>query len=151
MNNINVNTTKNKIKSKNKKVHIQRNRRIVFISLLLISLLIIGTSIKNMYVSYRCSDLVYAIDHYFTNWDDKNLRLINVELFNVLSKVDNTIEIEAYGFGYEKPFDKKYLIGTFTEDTNGTWIMTSVKLKDNNLNIKTDNDDTTIKSTDSSE
>ena len=83
-----------------------------------------------MYISYRCSNFVYSVDYYFTHWKDKSLRLIEVESMYVLSKVDNTIEIEAYGFSYEKPFKKTYLIGTFTEDDKGRWHMKSVKLKD---------------------
>ncbi|MEN8078011.1 hypothetical protein ABFP60_13685 [Clostridioides difficile] len=112
-----------------KKNHIQRNRKIVAISILLLSLLIIGTSIKNMYVSYRCSNFLYSVDYYFTHWKDKTLRLIEVESMSVVSKINNTIEIEAYGFAYEKPYKRTYLIGTFTEDDKGRWHMESVKLK----------------------
>lgn len=116
-------------KLNNKKNHIQRNRKIVAISILLLSLLIIGTSIKNMYVSYRCSNFLYSVDYYFTHWKDKTLRLIEVESMSVVSKINNTIEIEAYGFAYEKPYKRTYLIGTFTEDDKGRWHMESVKLK----------------------
>lgn len=117
-------------KINNKKKRIQRNRKIIATCILLLTLFIIGTFIKNMYISYRCSNFVYSVDYYFTHWKDKSLRLIEVESMYVLSKVDNTIEIEAYGFAYEKPFKKTYLIGTFTEDDKGRWHMKSVKLKD---------------------
>ena len=83
-----------------------------------------------MYVYFRCSSFIYSVDYYFTHWDDKNLRLINVESISVLSKIDNSIEVEAYGFGYEKPYKKTYLIGTFTEDDKGRWRMESVKFKE---------------------
>ena len=120
----------NLIKINHKKKKIQRNRKIIAIGILLLTLFIIGTSIKNMYVSYRCSNFLYSVDYYFTHWKDKSLRLIEVESMSVISKIDNTIEIEAYGFAYEKPYKKTYLIGTFTEDDKGHWHMISVKIKD---------------------
>lgn len=120
----------NLIKINHKKKKIQRNRKIIVMAILLLTLFIIGTSIKNMYVSYRCSNFIYSVDYYFTHWKDKSLRLIEVESMSVISKVDNTIEIEAYGFAYEKPYKKTYLIGTFTEDDKGRWHMESVRIKD---------------------
>lgn len=128
----------NLTKINDKKKNIQRNRKIIVTGILLLSLLIIGTSIKNMYVSYRCSNFLYSVDYYFTHWKDKDLRLIKVESISVLSKVDNTIEIEAYGFAYQKPYKKTYLIGTFTEDDKGRWHMESVKVKE--AKIETDDE-----------
>ena len=128
----------NLIKINHKKKKIQRNRKIIIIAILLLTLFIIGTSIKNMYVSYRCSNFIYSVDYYFTHWKDKSLRLIEVESMSVISKIDNTIEIEAYGFAYEKPYKKTYLIGTFTEDDKGRWHMTSVKIKDETSAIETE-------------
>lgn len=128
----------NLIKINHKKKKIQRNRKIIVISILLLTLFIIGTSIKNMYVSYRCSNFIYSVDYYFTHWKDKSLRLIEVESMSVISKIDNTIEIQAYGFAYEKPYKKTYLIGTFAEDDKGRWYMKSVKLKDETSDTKTE-------------
>lgn len=128
----------NLIKINHKKKKIQRNRKIIVISILLLTLFIIGTSIKNMYVSYRCSNFIYSVDYYFTHWKDKSLRLIEVESMSVISKVDNTIEIQAYGFAYEKPYKKTYLIGTFAEDNKGRWHMTSVKIKDETSTTETE-------------
>ena len=128
----------NLIKINHKKKKIQRNRKIIVISILLLTLFIIGTSIKNMYVSYRCSNFIYSVDYYFTHWKDKSLRLIEVESMSVISKVDNTIEIQAYGFSYEKPYKKTYLIGTFAEDNKGRWHMTSVKIKDETSTTETE-------------
>ena len=130
MNTVSAVKKQNLIKINHKKKKIQRNRKIIAIGILLLTLFIIGTSIKNMYVSYRCSNFLYSVDYYFTNWKDKSLRLIEVESMSVISKVDNKIEIEAYGFAYEKPYKKTYLIGTFTEDDKGRWHMESVKIKD---------------------
>ena len=130
MNTVSAVKKQNLLKINHKKKKIQRNRKIIVISILLLTLFIIGTSIKNMYVSYRCSNFIYSVDYYFTHWKDKSLRLIEVESMSVISKIDNTIEIEAYGFAYEKPYKKTYLIGTFTEDDKGRWNMKSVKLKD---------------------
>ena len=73
--------------------------------------------------------LIYSLDYYFTHWKDKYLRLIEVESFSVISKKNNTVEIEAYGFTYKKPYEKTYLIGTFTQDSKGRWQMKSVKQK----------------------
>ena len=128
----------NLIKINHKKKKIQRNRKIIIIAILLLTLFIIGTSIKNMYVSYRCSNFIYSVDYYFTHWKDKSLRLIEVESMSVISKVDNTIEIQAYGFAYEKPYKKTYLIGTFAEDNKGRWHMTSVKIKDETSTTETE-------------
>lgn len=130
MNTVSAVKKQNLIKINHKKKKIQRNRKIIAIGILLLTLFIIGTSIKNMYISYRCSNFIYSVDYYFTHWKDKSLRLIEVESISVISKVDNNIEIEAYGFAYEKPYKKTYLIGTFTEDDKGRWHMESVKIKD---------------------
>ena len=138
MNTVSAVKKQNLIKINHKKKKIQRNRKIIAIGILLLTLFIIGTSIKNMYVSYRCSNFIYSVDYYFTHWKDKSLRLIEVESMSVISKIDNTIEIEAYGFAYEKPYKKTYLIGTFTEDDKGRWHMTSVKIKDETSAIETE-------------
>ena len=130
MSTVSVVKKQNLIKINHKKKKIQRNRKIIATGILLLTLFIIGTSIKNMYISYRCSNFIYSVDYYFTHWKDKSLRLIEVESMSVISKVDNNIEIEAYGFAYEKPYKKTYLIGTFTEDDKGRWHMESVKIKD---------------------
>ena len=130
MNTVSAVKKQNLIKMNHKKKKIQRNRKIIATGILLLTLFIIGTSIKNMYISYRCSNFIYSVDYYFTHWKDKSLRLIEVESMSVISKVDNNIEIEAYGFAYEKPYKKTYLIGTFTEDDKGRWHMESVKIKD---------------------
>lgn len=138
MNTVSAVKKQNLLKINHKKKKIQRNRKIIVISILLLTLFIIGTSIKNMYVSYRCSNFIYSVDYYFTHWKDKSLRLIEVESMSVISKIDNTIEIEAYGFAYEKPYKKTYLIGTFIEDDKGRWHMTSVKIKDETSAIETE-------------
>lgn len=138
MNTVSAVKKQNLLKINHKKKKIQRNRKIIVISILLLTLFIIGTSIKNMYVSYRCSNFIYSVDYYFTHWKDKSLRLIEVESMSVISKIDNTIEIEVYGFAYEKPYKKTYLIGTFTEDDKGRWHMTSVKIKDETSAIETE-------------
>ena len=138
MNTVSAVKKQNLLKINHKKKKIQRNRKIIVISILVLTLFIIGTSIKNMYVSYRCSNFLYSVDYYFTHWKDKSLRLIEVESMSVISKIDNTIEIEAYGFAYEKPYKKTYLIGTFTEDDKGRWHMTSVKIKDETSAIETE-------------
>ena len=138
MNTVSAVKKQNLLKINHKKKKIQRNRKIIVISILLLTLFIIGTSIKNMYVSYRCSNFIYSVDYYFTHWKDKSLRLIEVESMSVISKIDNTIEIEVYGFAYEKPYKKTYLIGTFTEDDKGRWHMTSVKIKDETFAIETE-------------
>ena len=138
MSTVSVVKKQNLIKINHKKKKIQRNRKIIATGILLLTLFIIGTSIKNMYISYRCSNFLYSVDYYFTHWKDKSLRLIEVESMSVISKVDNTIEIEAYGFAYEKPYKKTYLIGTFTEDDKGRWHMKSVKLKDETSDTKTE-------------
>ena len=134
----------NLIKINHKKKKIQRNRKIIAIGILLLTLFIIGTSIKNMYVSYRCSNFLYSVDYYFTHWKDKSLRLIEVESMSVISKVDNKIEIEAYGFAYEKPYKKTYLIGTFIEDDKGHCHMESVRLKDDQALPNTDTEENII-------
>ena len=138
MSTVSVIKKENLIKINHKKKKIQRNRKIIATCILLLTLFIIGTSIKNMYVSYRCSNFIYSVDYYFTHWKDKSLRLIEVESMSVISNTDNKIEIEAYGFAYKKPYKKTYLIGTFSEDDKGRWHMESVKIKEENSNIKSE-------------
>ena len=144
MNTVSAVKKQNLIKINHKKKKIQRNRKIIAIGILLLTLFIIGTSIKNMYVSYRCSNFLYSVDYYFTHWKDKSLRLIEVESMSVISTVDNKIEIEAYGFAYEKPYKKTYLIGTFIEDDKGHWHMESVRLKDDQALPNTDTEENII-------
>lgn len=144
MSTVSVVKKQNLIKINHKKKKIQRNRKIIATGILLLTLFIIGTSIKNMYVSYRCSNFLYSVDYYFTHWKDKSLRLIEVESMSVISKVDNKIEIEAYGFAYEKPYKKTYLIGTFIEDDKGHWHMESVRLKDDQALPDTDTEESII-------
>ena len=143
--------TVNKLKNKNviklrskklrsKKLRIQKTKKFATLCIILLSLLIIGTSIKNMYVYFRCSDFIYSLDYYFTHWKDKDLRLIEVDSFSVLSKTNNTVEIEAYGFAYKKPYKETYLIGTFIEDDKGRWHMESVKLKNEESKIENEED-----------
>lgn len=136
MNTISSVKKQNLIKRNNKKKKIKRNRKIITICILLLTLFIIGTSIKNMYVSSKSSNLIYSVDYYFTNWKDKSLRLIEVESMSVISHIDNKIEIEAFGLSYEKPYKKTYLIGTFSQDNKGRWKMESVKAKKENSNIE---------------
>lgn len=138
MSTVSVIKKENLIKINHKKKKIQRNRKIIATCILLLTLFIIGTSIKNMYVSSKCSNLLYSVDYYFTHWKDKSLRLIEVESMSVISNTDNKIEIEAYGFAYKKPYKKTYLIGTFSEDDKGRWHMESVKIKEENSNIKSE-------------
>ena len=135
MSTVSVIKKENLIKINHKKKKIQRNRKIIATCILLLTLFIIGTSIKNMYVSSKCSNLIYSVDYYFTHWKDKSLRLIEVESMSVISNTDNKIEIEAYGFAYKKPYKKTYLIGTFSEDDKGRWHMESVKIKEQNSNL----------------
>lgn len=132
MNTVNTVKKQNLVKLKRKKKIIQRNRKIAIISILLVLLFIIGISIKNMYISYRCSNFLYSLDYYFTHWENKDLRLIKVESFSVLSKEDNTITIEAYGFAYEKPYKRTYLIGKFVKNDKGSWHMKNVNIKEVN-------------------
>ena len=140
MNTVSAVKKQNLIKMNHKKKKIQRNRKIIATGILLLTLFIIGTSIKNMYVYFRCSDFIYSLDYYFTHWKDRDLRLIEVDSFSVISKTDNTVEIEAYGFAYEKPYKETYLIGTFTEDDKGHWHMESVKLKNEESKIENEED-----------
>ena len=85
MNTVSAVKKQNLIKINHKKKKIQRNRKIIAIGILLLTLFIIGTSIKNMYVSYRCSNFLYSVDYYFTHWKDKSLRLIEVESISILA------------------------------------------------------------------
>lgn len=127
MNDLVLRKQNNVIHIKNKRNKIKKQRQLLLASLIIIfSLFIIGTLVKNMYVSSQCSNLIYSLDYNFTHWNDKDLRLINVESFSVLSKIDNTIEIEATGYGYKKPYNTTTLIGTFTQNSKGKWVMTSV-------------------------
>ncbi len=141
MNTISSIKNQNLIKTIYKKKKIQRNRKIITMCILLLTLFIIGTSIKNMYVSSKSSNLIYSVDYYFTHWKDKSLRLIEVESMSVISHIDNKIEIEAFGLSYEKPYKKTYLIGTFSQDNKGCWKMESVKIKNENFNIEKENSD----------
>ena len=64
MNTVSAVKKQNLLKINHKKRKYKENRKIIVISILLLTLFIIGTSIKNMYVSYRCSNFIYSVDYY---------------------------------------------------------------------------------------
>ena len=110
-----------------------RRRKILSVtlpSILIIIFIIAGLLLKTKYVSYKCQDLTYAIDYYFTNWEDKDLRINRVQSITLIGKSEDKATVEAFGLSHTEPYQRTTLIGEFTKDQNGSWIMDSVEKKE---------------------
>ena len=91
--------------------------------------------IRNVYINNKCENLIYSIDYNFTNSNDKELRLIEVENFSLLSqdndelsKNTSTMIVQATGFRDAKPHKKISVVGTFKKDSSKVWEMTEIDL-----------------------
>lgn len=107
-----------------KKHTLKRRKKLLTIRILLISSIFIifsFYSLQKAYISNRCKNLTYAIDYYFTNWDDKNLRLRGVDSIIFLEQNKDTAKVEVSGLSYIPPRYKQRLIGEFKKTEDGSW------------------------------
>lgn len=118
---------------------LNRKRFNCFITILVSCLVILTIIGRNMYVSTKCKDALYAIDYYMTNYKDKSLRLLKVESLSVVENNDGKLIIDAYGISYSKPYLKINILGTFERDVNGKWQMTDINLKNDDEKITNTN------------
>lgn len=110
-----------------------RRRKILSITLpflIIIFFIIIGLFLKTKYISHKCQDLTYAIDYYFTNWKDNDLRINRVQSITFINKEESKATIEAFGLSYTEPHQRITLVGELTKDQTGSWIMNSIQKKD---------------------
>ena len=103
---------------------------IIFPIVLILLLVTGGVLLKNKYVSYKCSNLTYAIDYYFTNWMDKDLRINRVQSMTFIDKTEDSVIVEAFGLSHNKPYRRTTLVGELTKDPDGSWVMNSIAKKD---------------------
>lgn len=103
---------------------------ITFPIVLILILVVSGILLKERYVSYKCNDLTYAIDYYFTNWKDEDLRINRVQTMTFIDKSDDKVVVEAFGLSHTKPYQKTTLVGELTKEQNGSWIMDSLEKKE---------------------
>lgn len=103
---------------------------IIFPIVLILLLVTGGVLLKNKYVSYKCSNLTYAIDYYFTNWNDKDLRINRVQSMTFIDKTEDSVIVEAFGLSRNKPYQRTTLVGELTKDPDGSWVMDSIAKKD---------------------
>lgn len=109
-----------------RKRYIQKKRKnLIYIRLLLllfISLVIFSLySLHKTYVSHKCRNLTYAVDYYFTDYNDKNLRLLGVDSITLLENNENVVTVEVVGLSYVTPRYKQTLYGKLTRDKDGSW------------------------------
>ena len=103
---------------------------IIFPIVLIVLLITSGLLLKGRYISYKCSNLTYAIDYYFTNWKDKDLRINRVQNITFVDKTDDKVVVEAFGLSHNEPHQRTTLVGELTKDSNGSWVMNSLAKKD---------------------
>ena len=103
---------------------------IIFPIVLIVLLVTGGVLLKGKYVSYKCSNLTYAIDYYFTNWKDKDLRINRVQTMTFVDKTEDKVVVEAFGLSHTEPHQSTTLVGVLTKDPNGSWVMKSLAKKD---------------------
>ena len=108
---------------------------VVLIVLLITSLVLL----KGRYVSYRCNNLTYAIDYYFTNWKDEDLRINRVQTMTFIDKTEDKVIVEAFGLSHTEPHQRTTLVGELTKDQNGSWVMKSLEKKDTSEDISEEN------------
>jgi hypothetical protein len=111
---------------KQKKLRISR----ILLILLLILAIFSFYSLRKNYISYRCKNLTYAVDYYFTNWKDKNLRLLGVESITIIENDEDIATIEAVGLSYKTPRYTQTLIGKFVKNKDGSWQMNEISNKE---------------------
>ena len=103
---------------------------IIFPIVVVLLLITSGILLKGKYVSYRCSNLTYAIDYYFTNWKDKDLRINRVQSMTFVDKTEDKVIVEAFGLSHNEPHQRTTLVGELTKDSSGSWVMNSLEKKD---------------------
>lgn len=120
--------------SRKKNYTLKKQKKLIKIRILLIlfSTLIILSfySLRKTYISYKCESLTYSVDYYFTNWKDKNLRLLGVESITLIENDETTATIQAVGLSYKPPRYTQTLVGKFIKNENGSWEMTEVSNSD---------------------
>lgn len=111
----------------------KRRRKIlgVILSLSLVLMMVAGGFIiRTKYISYKCQNLTYAIDYYFTNYKDKDLRINRVQTMTFIDKNDTTVKVEAFGLSYKQPHQRTTLVGELNKNDNGSWVMNSLEKKE---------------------
>lgn len=120
--------------SRKKNYSLKKQKKLRISRILLILLLILATfsfySLRKNYISYRCKSLTYAVDYYFTNWKDKNLRLLGVESITLIENDEDIATIEAVGLSYKTPRYTQTLIGKFVKNKEGSWEMNEISNKE---------------------
>lgn len=117
----------NEISRKNNIKNKYSYRFYIFITISLIVLLSCSFLIKNLIITKRCEDSLYAIDYYLTHYKDKDLRLIRVETISVIKQEKNSFTLEAIGMKSIEPFNKITVLATFNKNKNNTWILSSLE------------------------
>lgn len=114
-------TKKQRLKARNRRFQIQ------ILTIICLVILIGGIFLNKIYVSYKCQNITYAIDYYFTKANKKDYRLLRVSSITLLKEDKDTVEIEVAGLSEKKPRQSLTLIGEFTKDENGRWKIANIK------------------------
>lgn len=119
--------------SRKKNYSLKKQKNLLKLRILLILLLVLTIfsfySLRKNYISYRCKSLTYAVDYYFTNWKDKNLRLLGVESITLIENDEDIATIEAVGLSYKTPRYTQTLVGKFIKNKDGSWEMNDISNK----------------------
>jgi hypothetical protein len=104
--------------SRKKNYTLKKQKKLIKIRVLLI--------LFSTLISYKCESLTYSVDYYFTNWKNKNLRLLGVESITLIENDENTAIVEAVGLSYTTPRYTQTLVGKFIKNSDGSWEMDEV-------------------------
>lgn len=117
----------NNTTSRKKNYSVKKQKKLLILRISLISLLVLTSfsfySLRKNYISHKCKNLTYAVDYYFTNWKDKNLRLLGVESITLIENDESLATVEAIGLSYKTPRYTQTLVGKFVKNKDGSWEM----------------------------
>lgn len=118
-------------KHKKKRLNKHRKRKLLKSYLRIFSVLFVIVSIgfftaKKLYITNKCSDLAYSVEHNFTGGlSDKN-KLLRVQEMDLIYSDGNTAVVEASGLSKSEPHKQTSLQGNFRKDKNNSWILEEI-------------------------
>ncbi|SFD33294.1 hypothetical protein [Clostridium uliginosum] len=116
-----INRQKKCIRKRKKKINMKKRFR------LLLSLLAIIISsffiTKQLYISNKCTDLSYSVEHNFTTGLDSKNKLLRVQEMSLVYCDGETAVVEASGLSKSDPHKKTSIKGNFKKIKDSSWIL----------------------------
>ena len=122
---------KNKKLTRTQKIkNSKRKIRLIMISLTTAVFIFIGLSIlRSNYLEYKCQNLTYAMDYYFTTNKSDTLRINYVQKIDFIQKDEHSVKVEAFGLSPTEPPERTTLVGSFSKNENGSWFLSEISKK----------------------